>query len=102
MTPQVPAGCGVQGILFAGNSTVSFSAAGVPVGDYSVVLSGAGDGVTHSAPAVIIHVGGVSGSVSPNSATVAVGSSANFNVTLQSQNGFTNQFIFSCHDAPVG
>ena len=102
MTPQVAAGCLTQSLLAAGNTTVSFSAAGVPVGNYSVVFSGSADGVTHTAPAVTVRVGGVSGTVSPNAATVAVGSSATFNVALQSQNGYSDQFTFSCPGAPNG
>jgi hypothetical protein len=51
---------------------------------------------------VTIHIGGANGSVSPDAATVSVGSSANFNVTLNSQNGYTDQFTFSCPTAPAG
>jgi hypothetical protein len=67
-----------------------------------VVFSGTADGVTRSAPAVIIHVGGANGSVAPASATTPAGSSANFNVTLNSQNGFADQFTFSCPTASAG
>jgi hypothetical protein len=102
ITPQVPAGCNAQGAFPPGISSISWYATSIPAGDYSVTFSGSAEGVTHSAPAVTIHVGGANGSVSPASATVSVGSSANFNVTLNSQNGFTDQFTFSCPNIPAG
>jgi subtilisin family serine protease len=102
MTPQVPAGCNAQGSFPPGIFSISWFATNIPVGDYAVTFSGTADGVTHSAPAVTIHIGGANGSVSPSAATVSVGNSANFNVTLNSQNGYTDQFTFSCPTAPAG
>jgi subtilisin family serine protease len=103
MTPTVSGGCNAtQGSFVPGTYSVSFFASNTPAGDYSVMFSGSADGVTHSAPAVVIHVGGATASVSPSSATISVGSSANFTVTLNSQNGFADQFAFDCPGLPSG
>ena len=102
MTPQVPAGCNAQGSFPPGILSIAWYATNIPIGDYSVIFSGTADGVTRSAPAVTIHVGGANGSVAPASTTIPVGGSANFNVTLNSQNGFADQFTFSCPTAPAG
>jgi subtilisin family serine protease len=102
MTPQVPAGCNAQGSFPPGILSIAWYATNTPIGDYSVIFSGTADGVTRSAPAVTIHVGGANGSVAPASATISVGSSANFNVSLNSQNGFADQFTFSCPTVPAG
>jgi len=47
-------------------------------------------------------VGGIGGSVSPTSATIAVGSSANFVVNLTSTGGFTGQVSLACSGASSG
>jgi len=102
MTPSVPGGCNDLGSFPPGVSSVTFFATNMPVGNYSVTFSGTADGVSRSAPAVTIHVGGANGSVAPSAATISVGGSANFNVTLSSQNGYSEQFIFSCPTAAAG
>jgi len=45
---------------------------------------------------------GFSGSISPASATLAVGQSANFSITLNSQNGATGSVSFQCLNVPSG
>jgi hypothetical protein len=102
ITPSVPTGCNDQGSFNPGISSILWSATNIPIGDYALTFSGTSDGVTHSAPAVTVHVGGANGSVTPSSATISVGSSANFNATLSSQNGYTEQFTFSCPTAAAG
>jgi len=73
----------------------------VPIGDYTVQASGSADGVTHQAP-ISVHVQGVTGNLSPSSAKISVGSSAVFSVSLDSQNGLTDVFNFSCPELPSG
>jgi hypothetical protein len=43
-----------------------------------------------------------SGSISPSSATLSVGQSANFNITLNSQNGANGSVSFQCLNVPSG
>ncbi len=45
---------------------------------------------------------GLSGSVSPASATLSVGQSANFSITLNSQNGATGNVSLACLNVPSG
>ena len=65
-------------------------------------ISGSADGATHVATPAVIHVKGATASVAPSSATLSVGGSANFNVTLNSQNGYSDQFTLSCSGLPAG
>jgi subtilisin family serine protease len=64
-------------------------------GSYPFTVSGASGPVTHTQAGQIV-VGGLAGSIAPNSATIQVGSSANFTVTVVSQNSFTGIVSFSC------
>jgi len=73
-----------------------------PPGDYTFSVSASADGVTHNAPVAVLHVQGVSSTISSNSATIPVGSSATFNLSLNSQNGLTDVFTFSCPGLPAG
>src|SRR5690349_23442612 len=45
---------------------------------------------------------GISGSVTPTSATISVGGSANFAVTLNSSGGFSGTVTLACGGAPSG
>lgn len=58
--------------------------------------------MTHTAAPAVLHVQGATGVVSPTSANLAVGGSKNFNVSLTSANGYSDQFTFSCPNAPSG
>jgi hypothetical protein len=49
-----------------------------------------------------VAAGGIRGSVSPTSATIAVGSSANFAVNVTSSGGFGGQVNLACGSAPSG
>jgi hypothetical protein len=94
--------CGVTGTFFPGSSPFSISTNGFAAGDYTLTISGSADGISHQSAPVTIHVQGATGSIAPASATISVGSSAMFNVGLNSQNGFSDQFTFSCPNAPTG
>jgi hypothetical protein len=103
VTPTVQGACaGMLGTLLPGTSPLSYSATGYPAGDYNLTLMGTSSGITHKAPAIVLHVGGASGSVSPGSATISVGGTANFSVILTSKNGYTDQFTFGCPGLPSG
>lgn len=100
-SPTVTAGCyTTQGTFLIGSLQVPFSAFNAPAGDYAVTITGSADGVTHTSAPATIHVQGLTGSVSPTSATISVGNSTQFSVTLNSQNGLTDQFTFSCPGIP--
>jgi subtilisin family serine protease len=79
-------------------------------GDYVLTVTGQPDldgnyetvGASHNAAPITVHVGSASGSVSPTSQTIAVGSSMNFNVTLTSVGSLTGQFTFACPNVPSG
>jgi len=73
-----------------------------PPGDYTFSVSASADGVTHNAPVAVLHVQGASGTISSTAATIPVGGSATSNVALNSQNGLTDQFTFSCPGLPAG
>ncbi|HEY2234824.1 MAG TPA: hypothetical protein VGK01_15240, partial [Candidatus Angelobacter sp.] len=73
-----------------------------PPGDYTFSVSASADGVTHNAPVAVLHVQGVSSTISSKSATIPVGSSSTFNLSLSSQNGLTDMFAFSCPGLPAG
>lgn len=94
--------CPAQGTYDPGSSPVPIPTNGLAPGDYTVKISGSADGVTHAATPAVIHVQGASGSVAPSSATLSVGGSANFNVTLNSQNGYADQFTLGCSGLPAG
>ncbi len=94
--------CTAGGTYFVGLSLFQIlTGPTMTAGDYTITISGSADGITHNASAVL-HVGGASGTISPNSATVSVGGTAKFNVTLNSQDGYSDQFTFGCPAAPVG
>lgn len=94
--------CPAQGTYFPGSFPFSISTDGLAPGDYTIKISGSADGVTHTATPSVIHVQGATASVTPSSATVSVGGTANFNVTLNSQNGYSDQFTLSCLGLPAG
>ncbi len=70
-------------------------------GNYSVTISAASGDITQT-QIVQVAVGGIAGSVAPTSATVAVGSSAAFAVSLNSTGGFSGQVNLACNGAPSG
>jgi Subtilase family/FG-GAP-like repeat len=94
--------CTAGGTYFPGNSPFQISTNGLVPGDYTLNVSGSADGVTHAAAPAVLHVQGATGNVAPTSATLPVGGSKTFNVTLNSQNGYSDQFTFSCPGVPAG
>ena len=70
-------------------------------GNYSAIVNASGGGVTQT-QSVPFTVGGVTGSISPSSATIAAGSSANVAVGLQATAGFAGQVTLACSGAPSG
>jgi subtilisin family serine protease len=99
--PGTSAGCGSPGTYYVGNFPFTVPTSGLLAGDYTLTALGSADGVNHTGTAVL-HVQGANGTVSPVSATLSVGSSATFNVALSSQNGYSDQFTFSCPGLPAG
>ena len=96
--------CNVGGSYFPGVYPIgtNINTYNVPPGDYTIQISGSAQGVTHQAAPVTLHVQNATGSLSPTSATIPVGSSANISVSVTSQNGLTDQFSFSCPGLPAG
>jgi hypothetical protein len=85
-----------------GTYPATVSTDSVPPGDYAFAVSASADGVTHNAPVAVLHVQGVSSTISSKSATIPAGSSTTFNLSLNSQNGLTDVFTFSCPGLPTG
>ena len=72
----------------------------VPPGNYQITVTGVSSPLTHTATAQL-QVSDFTASVSPTSATVASGGSANFNVTVSPVNGFGGSVNFSCSSSSV-
>jgi hypothetical protein len=102
--PQVPSApvCNLGGTLSVGTYPVTVSAFSTPPGDFTIQLIGTAAGITHQAPPLTLRVQNATAGVSSTSASIAVGSSANFNVSVNSQNGLTDQFTYSCPSVPAG
>ncbi|MGB9069908.1 MAG: FG-GAP-like repeat-containing protein [Candidatus Acidiferrales bacterium] len=101
VSPSIQADCyQLLGTFLTGSSSLPFSAYGVSAGDYTLTVSGSADGVTHTSTAVTIHVQGATGSVTPTQQTINPGNSAQFNVSLTSQNNLIGQFSFNCPGLP--
>jgi hypothetical protein len=94
--------CPGNGLTPTGTVPITVPTYNMPVGDFTLQFSGSADGVTRQSSAVTLHVQNAAVSVSPITATIAVGSSATFNVSVTSQNGLTDQFTFSCPGLPAG
>jgi subtilisin family serine protease len=95
----LPAGATCQQLSFAlPGETVQFNLTtqNVAPGNYPFVLSGVNGNVTHTANGVL-QVGGFgSAAISPASATLAVGQSANFSLSVTSVNGFSGSVLLGC------
>ena len=86
----VPAGGNGTSVL-----TVSPSQS-VPVGSYPLTISGTSSQITHTTTAQLQVTADFTASVSPTSATVSAGGSANFKVGVTSQSGFSGSVSFAC------
>jgi hypothetical protein len=70
-------------------------------GNDSITVVASSSGIQHTQN-VQLTVGGLAGSVAPSSATIAVGSSGNFAVSVNSTGGFTGQVTLGCSGVPSG
>jgi hypothetical protein len=94
--------CPAVGTYLPGSFPFTLPTSGLAAGDYTIKISGSADGVTHSSAPVVLHVQGVIGAVTPGSATVSVGGFSTFNVALNSEDGYSDQFSLSCSGLPAG
>lgn len=70
-------------------------------GNDSVTVSASSPGIQHT-QSVQLAVGGITGSLTPSSATIAAGSSGNFAVSMNATGGFAGQLALSCSGVPSG
>lgn len=102
LTGTTTTGCSASGSYVPGTFPFNVSTFGFAPGDYTINVSGSADGVSHAANSAVLHVQGATAAVAPTSANISVGGSASFNVTLESLNGYSDQFTFSCPNVPAG
>lgn len=76
-------------------TTVGVQTQSMPTGNYQLTVTGVSAPVTHTVTAQL-QVSDFTGLVSPTSATVKAGGSANFTVTVTPVNGFDGMVNFSC------
>jgi hypothetical protein len=106
----LPAGATVTsglGSLTAGTSSSSLNiqTTNVATGSYPFTVTGTADSFTRSASATLVVQAlppAFTGSITPTSATLSVGQSANFAITLNSQNGATGTVNLQCLNVPTG
>lgn len=87
------------------NTSLDIQTTNVAVGTYTFTVTGTAGSLTRSATAMLVVQSpppGFSGTISPSSATLSVGQSANFNITLTSANGATGAVTLQCMDMPSG
>ena len=94
--------CPGNGLTPTGMVPIAIPTFNMPVGDFTIQFSGSADGITRQSSSVILHVQNAAANISPMMATIPVGSSATFSVSVTSQNGLTDQFTFSCPGLPAG
>jgi hypothetical protein len=74
-----------------------------PTGTYTFTITGVSGPLTHTASAqLIVSNGTFSGTILPTAATIPVGSSQSFSVSLNSQSGFNGNVNLSCGTPPNG
>ena len=73
---------------------------GFPAEPFSFAINGTSGGTTHRVKVTVTDLG-LAGSVQPASATLAVGASANFNVTIINPNAFAGTVSFLCNGQPA-
>jgi uncharacterized membrane protein len=97
--------CGTSpaSVMPSGTATVTVAVSGtLAPGTYPFTITATSGGTNHSQPATLV-VGTISANVGPNtSATIAVGSSANFTLSLASTNGSAGPVNLGCGGAPAG
>ena len=101
----LPAGtaCPLSGVVFAGANSFQVQTQNATPGTYNFTLTGTSGLLARTASAqLIVSTGSFSGSISPTSATIVVGSSQNFNIQLNSLSNFQGQVSLSCVSPPNG
>ena len=90
-------------VMPSGTATVTVAVSGtLAPGTYPFTITATSGGTNHSQPATLV-VGTISANVGPNtSATIAVGASANFTVSLASTNGSAGPVNLGCGGVPAG
>lgn len=73
----------------------------ITAGTYSVGVTGTGGGLTQAVSTQFV-VSGLTASITPASATISVGGSASFTISLSSTNGFAGPVTLACVGAPAG
>ena len=73
----------------------------IALANYPVTVNATSGGTTHTQN-VQLTVGGITGSISPSSATIAAGTSGNFAVSMNSTGGFAGQLALACSGVPSG
>ncbi|PYU24036.1 MAG: hypothetical protein DMG30_09915 [Acidobacteria bacterium] len=90
-------------VMAPGSATVTVAVPGtLAPGTYAFTITGTSGSTNHSQSAMLV-VGTINATVGPGtSATIAVGSSANFTVSLTSTNGSAGPVNLSCGGVPSG
>jgi len=102
--PSVPPGpkCSFDGSAFLpGTYPLSIDPQNAPPGNYSIKVTGTSLGVSHST-SVALKIEDATIGLSKMADTISVGNSTSINVSMNSLNGFTDQFTFSCPGLPAG
>ena len=96
--------CSLDGAsVGAGSSSLVIQTQNAAAGTYVLNLTGTNGTLTHSAQSdLIVSSGSFSGSLSPKTATVAVGGSQSFTLQVDSNNGFQGPVALSCQNPPAG
>lgn len=94
--------CPFTGAVFPGSNSFQIHTRNANPGTYTFTLTGASSGITRTASAQLtVTAGTFTGSVSPSSATINVGSSQNFTVQINSNAGFQGQVNLACSPQAV-
>ncbi len=90
-------------VMPSGTATVTVAVSGnLAPGTYLFTITATSGGTNHSQPATLV-VGTINATVGPNtSATIAVGTSANFTLSLASTNGSAGPVNLGCGGVPAG
>lgn len=90
-------------VMPGGTATVTVAVPGtLAPGTYPFTITATSGGTNHSQPATLV-VGTINATVGPNtSATIAVGTSANFTLSLASTNGSAGPVNLGCGGVPAG
>jgi hypothetical protein len=97
------ASCTLNPAATSTTSTLTVTTQGTTAaGTSQVTVTGTSPNTTPASKSATFIVGTITAAVSANSATIAVGSSANFTLNLSSSNGFTGNVNLTCPGVPTG